>query len=82
MVERVTPERVILRDERVFPRPGGAAVRPGQRVIVDCRPGLTIQTPPKRSTPLSSDETPFIPPPPSYDTPQRPGFWGNLKEAD
>lgn len=61
VVERVTPERVLLRDGRVFPRPGGAAYRPGQRVIVDCRPGLTGQTPMQlpRSSPVM--DTPFIP---------------------
>lgn len=63
---RVTPERVVLTDGRVFRRPGGAALRPGQRVIIDCRPGLTAQTP--RHTPrgIPVMDTPFVPPTPSY----------------
>lgn len=71
-VERVTPGRVVLTDGRVFPTPGGAAPRPGQRVIVDCRPGLIASTPAHMPRRRDDEGTPFIPPPNSYDSPQRP----------
>ncbi|SEI66546.1 hypothetical protein SAMN04488058_101284 [Deinococcus reticulitermitis] len=62
-VARVTPERVVLTDGRVFRRPPGGAPRPGQAVTIDPRPGLVWhgQGHVPRSAP--SDETPFVPPP-------------------
>ncbi|MFB9084001.1 hypothetical protein [Deinococcus wulumuqiensis] len=76
VVDRVLPEQVVLRDGRVFRRPGGSAPRPGQDVLVDDRPGLIVQTP--QHQPRGGETLPpaFVPLPPSYDTPQRPGAWG------
>ncbi|AFD25920.1 hypothetical protein DGo_CA1993 [Deinococcus gobiensis I-0] len=68
----------MLTDGRVFPTPGGAAPRPGQRVVVDCRPGLIASTPAHMPRRQDDEAVPFIPPPPSWDSPQRPGFWGVL----
>lgn len=79
IVARVLPEQVLLIDGRVFRRPGGAAPRPGQRVVVDDRPGLIVQTPLHTPSAPVGQGTPFIPLSPSYDTPQRPGFWGRVQ---
>ncbi|WP_272977104.1 hypothetical protein [Deinococcus geothermalis] len=79
-VERVTPERVILTDGRVFRRPGGSAPRPGQRVLVDCRPGLIARTPQHQPRSSPVDEVVFVPAPPSFDSPQRPGLWAITRQ--
>lgn len=31
-----------------------------------------------RRPPEPEDDSPFIPPPPSFDSPQRPGYWGGF----
>ncbi|WP_034383027.1 hypothetical protein [Deinococcus sp. YIM 77859] len=77
-VLRVTPERVVLTDGRVFRRPPGGAPRPGQTVVIDPRPGIVWhgQTHQPRGT--HGEETVFVPPTPSYDSPQRPALFGGL----
>lgn len=58
----------------------GQRVRPGQTVTVSCVPGMTGQsagsTRQDRALPRGRAAEPPMPPPPSFDTPQRPGFWG------
>ncbi|MDO4244555.1 MAG: hypothetical protein Q4C89_00840 [Deinococcus sp.] len=76
VVDRVLPEQVVLRDGRVFRRLGGSAPRPGQDVLVDDRPGLIVQTPQHQPRVGEGEPPSFVPLPPSYDTPQRPGAWG------
>ena len=74
-VARVAPEQVVLVDGRVFRRPGGAAPRPNQRVLIDDRPGLIAQTPMHSPSAPIGGGSAFVPIPASYDTPQRPGCW-------
>lgn len=76
VVDRVLPERVVLRDGRVFRRPGGSAPRPGQDVLVDDRPGLIVQTPQHQPRSGETATPVFVPPLPSWDSPQRPGRFG------
>lgn len=76
VVARVTPERVILTDGRVFRRPGGGAPRPGQTVVIDPRPGIVWHGQGQVPRDEGRDETVLPPPTPSYDSPQRPGAWG------
>ncbi|WP_104990855.1 hypothetical protein [Deinococcus sp. NW-56] len=63
-VLRVTPERVVLTDGRVFRRPPGGAPRPGQAVVIDPRPGIVWHGQahvPKAQRP--AEDPPFIPQP-------------------
>lgn len=76
VVERVTPDRVILRSGQAFRRPGGSAARPGQAVLIDCGGDLITQAAAAAPRPSNRIGTPFIPPPGWYATGQRPSDFG------